>query len=151
MRTQGIKPSLAVALRSLAQAQLQAQTLRFSGLDATAIGVVGVDAALAAITAGVRPYHQLWSGALVAIGLSLGLALRALLVRGAERVGPVVAGVLHDQAVHGDDELEQWLIEDLATDMLANRQALARKAPLVTWALVFVVLAIIFGFGGLVG
>jgi hypothetical protein len=150
MNAQEIKPSLAAALHSLAQSQLQAQASRSIGLDATAIGVVGADAALAAIVAGVRPYHQVWSIALAAIGLSLGLALRALLVKGGKRAGPLVADILYDRETHDDEELEQWLIEDLAADMIVNRRALARKMPLLTGAIALMGLAIILAFAGLV-
>ena len=61
------------------------------------------------------------------------------------------ASILDDRAVHSDDALEQWLVEDLARDMLVNREVLARKAPLVTGALTFVAMAIVFELSGLVG
>jgi hypothetical protein len=94
--------------------------------------------------------HQVWSIALAAIGLSLGLALRALLVKGGKRAGPLVADILYDRETHDDEELEQWLIEDLAADMIVNRRALARKMPLLTGAIALMGLAIILAFAGLV-
>jgi hypothetical protein len=152
MNAHGITPSLAAALRSLAQSQLQAQASRSIALDATAVAVVGVDAALVAIVAShVKPSHQLWSIALAMIVISVGLALRVLMMRGAERVGPIVARMLDDRAAHRDDEIEQRLVEDLATDMLANQEVLARKLSLVMGALISLGLAIACELGGLVG
>jgi hypothetical protein len=121
-------------------------------LDATAIGVVGVDAALAAIIASAaESFHQLWALALASLAISVGFALRALMLRGAERVGPIVAHILDDRTMHTDEMLEEWLVEDLATDMLANQRVLARKMPLVRGALISLAVAITCELGGLVG
>jgi hypothetical protein len=150
MNASGIKPSLAAALRLLAQSQLQGQAIRSTALDTTAVGVIGVDAAFAALIASTKLFHQIWSVALASIAMSAVLALCALLVEGAERVGPIVADILDDRALHSDDVLEQWLVEDLATEMLVNQKVLVRKAPLVTGAFALLAMAIACELGGLV-
>jgi hypothetical protein len=53
--------------------------------------------------------------------------------------------------LHRDVEIEQWLVEDLAKDMVANQEVLARKIPLVTGALISLGLAIACELGSLVG
>jgi hypothetical protein len=140
MGAQGITPALAVALRSLAQSQLQAQALRFAALTAGAIGVMGVDAAIAAVLVAVTPDDGVRG---VALGASFGLAVRAVLLKDREQIGPLVAGVLRARATCDDRELEEQLIEDLAVDMLMNRRSIARKTPLLTGAVTFMAMAIV--------
>ncbi len=52
MRTRAMTPELTAALRSLAEVQLQIQASRSATLDARAIGVIGVDAAVTTFTFG---------------------------------------------------------------------------------------------------
>jgi hypothetical protein len=55
-------PALIEALRSLAMVQLQVQTSRSAALDTRAIGVMGVDAAVATIVVGTGLAHPAdWS------------------------------------------------------------------------------------------
>lgn len=152
MSAHGITPSFAASLRSLLQVQLQVQASRSIALDATAVGIIGVDAALVAIVAGAaKPPHQLWSIVLASIAISAVLALRVLMMKGVERVGPIVSYILAERVMHRDAEIEQWLVEDLAKDMLANQEVLACKMPLVTGALISLGLAIACELSGLVG
>jgi hypothetical protein len=148
MSTQGITPRLADSLRSLAESQLQTQVSRSGALDAGALGVVSACAAIAAIILSVRSAHHLWIAALALLGLSLGLAVRVLLLQGAEEIGPLVAHILDDRATYDDKTLEGGLLKDLATETLANNQALARKDPLLTRALTLLVLAIALELAG---
>ncbi len=144
----GITPRLADALRSLAESQLQTQISQSAALDARALGVMGVNAAIAAIILSAHSAYHLWIAALALLGASLALAVRALLLTGAERLGPLVGRVLVDRQAHGDRRLEQWLLEDLAADMLINRNALARKAPWITGAFALMALAILVELAG---
>lgn len=142
MPTKAITPRLADRLCSLAESQLQTQVSRSGTLDAGALGVMAVDAAIGAIVIGTRGAYDLWIGGLALLGLSLGLAVRALLLAGAKQNGPLVADMLDARARNDDAYLEDILLKDLATETLANEQALTRKDPLLAWALALLVLAI---------
>jgi hypothetical protein len=143
MPTKGITPRLADRLCSLAESQLQTQAARSASVDAGALGVMAVDAAVAAIIIGTRAPYDLWIIALVLLGLSLGVAVRALRLPGTKQNGPLVADMLDARARNDDAYLEDILLEDLAKETLANEQALARKDPLLGWAVTLLVLAIV--------
>jgi hypothetical protein len=148
MSTQGITPRLADSLRSLAESQLQAQASRSASVDAGALGVVSAGAAIAAIILSARSTHHLWIGSLILLGLSVGLAVRSLLLAGAEEIGPLVTDMLDAREVRDDENLEESLLDDLARETLVNNQALARKDPLMTSALALLVLAVLLELGG---
>jgi hypothetical protein len=143
MSTRAITPRLADRLCSLAESQLQTQAARSASVDAGALGVMAVAAAVAAIVIGTRGVYVLRIVALALLGLSAGLAVCALLRRGAKEIGPLVTDILHDRESSDDEELEQLLLEDLADETLVNNQALARKDPLFISALALLVLAIV--------
>ncbi|MFZ1924643.1 MAG: hypothetical protein WAU42_00730 [Solirubrobacteraceae bacterium] len=142
MRTKRITPRLAGRLCSLAESQLQTQAARSASVNAGALGVLSACSALAAIILSVRSAAHLWIAALALLGRSSGLAIRALLLRGAEGIGPLVAEILDKRGTRDDDEVEQSLLADLARTTHANNQAMARKDPLLTCALLVLVLAI---------
>jgi len=150
MSTQGITPRLAEGLnrRLLAASQLQIQAGRSVALDASALGVMAVDMAVAAIALGARGAYDLWILALTLLGLSLGLAVRSLHLPGAEQIGPSVADT--PEAPDGKDEHSpaDSLLNDLAEDIEANEHALDRKDPLFDRALRFLVLAIVVELAG---
>ncbi len=144
MPARAITPRLANSLRSLAESQLQTQVARSGTFDLGALGVVSVCAAIAAIVLGVRSAHHLWIAALVLLllALSLGLAVRVLLLPGAAQIGPPVAGLLDARTTYDDETVEEWLLEALALESLANERALARKDPLLIGAVILLVLAL---------
>ncbi len=144
MPARAITPRLANSLRSLAESQLQTQVARSGTFDLGALGVVSVCAAIATVVLGVRSAHHLWIAALVLLllALALGLAVRVLLLPGAAPIGPPVAGLLDARATDDDETIEEWLLEDLASETLANERALARKDPLLVGAVTLLVLAI---------
>jgi hypothetical protein len=148
MSTKVITPRLTDRLCSLAESQLQIQASRSASVDAGALGVVSACAAIAALVLTVRSTDHLWIAALVPLGLSAGLALRALIHRGAKEIGPLVTDILNDRECSDDGELEQSLLEDLADETLVNDQALARKDPLFTGALTLLVLAVLLELAG---
>jgi hypothetical protein len=148
MSRKAITPRLADRLCSLAESQLQMQAARSASVDAGALGVISACAAIAALVLAVKSTDHLWIAALVLLGLSAGLAIRALLIRGAEEIGPLVPGILNDRATHNDEELEQSLLEDLADETLVNNQGLARKDPLFIGALALLVLAVLLELAG---
>lgn len=142
MPSQPIKLGLADGLRLLAASQLQIQAARSVALDASALGVMAVDAAVTAIVIGVRGAHGLWIAALALLALSLGAAVRALLLPGAENTGPRLADMLDARKIRDDAYLEDVLLEDLAAETLANEQGLVRKDPPIAIAVALLVLAI---------
>ena len=143
MSTKAITPRFAECLRLLAASQLQAQVSRSGTLDAGALGVMAVDAAVAAIVIGTRGTYDLWIVALALLGLSLSVAVRILLGPGAKQNGPLVVDMLDARASNDDAYLEEVLLEDLAAETLANEQALSRKDPMITWAVALLLLAIV--------
>jgi hypothetical protein len=143
MSTKAIAPRLVDRLCSLAESQLQTQAARSAALDAGALGVMAVDAAIGAIVIGTRGAYDLWIIALALLSLSAGLAIRVVRLTGAEQTGPLVNDVLEASASREDDQLELSLLQDLATDMLTNRRALARKGPIFNSAQTLLVLAIL--------
>jgi hypothetical protein len=141
--TKAITPRFAECLRLLAASQLQAQVSRSGTLDAGALGVMAVDAAVAAIVIGTRGTYDLWIVALALLGLSLSVAVRILLGPGAKQNGPLVVDMLDARASNDDAYLEEVLLEHLAAETLANEQALSRKDPMITWAVALLLLAIV--------
>jgi hypothetical protein len=148
MPSKPITPRLADRLCSLAECQLQMQTARSAALDGGALGVMAVDAAFATLIVDTAGTHHFWIAALALLGLSLGLAVTALRLPGAEQTGPSVEGIHDARDRKNDSGLEDLLFEGLAEDLRANRQALARTGRLFNGALTFLVLAIIIELAG---
>ena len=148
MTVRAITPSLAATLCSLAVGQLQMQASRSATLDTVAIGMMGIDLAVAAIVIGVQSVHHLWIASLAMLGLSFGLAMRVLLLEGARRDGPLVVDVLGARTTYDDVRLEASVLERLATDMLADRRALACKRRPIPRALALLTLAIVLELAG---
>jgi hypothetical protein len=101
-----------------------------------------VDAGVAALIIGAGGAYDLWIVALTAVGLSLGVAVRTLCHPGTKQNGPLVADMLDARANNHDNYLEEILLADLATETLANEQALARKDPLLARAVTLLLVAI---------
>ncbi|HVA20261.1 MAG TPA: hypothetical protein VMU55_08805 [Solirubrobacteraceae bacterium] len=148
MSTKAITPRFADNLRLLAASQLQTQAARSVALDGGALGVMAVDAGVAAIVIGARGAYDLWIVALVLLGLSFGVGVRALRRQGADETGPSVADMREARETKEDRRLEEWLLNDLEEDLQTNDQALARKGPLFDRALTFLVLAILVELAG---
>jgi hypothetical protein len=148
MSTKAITPRLADRLCSLAESQLQTQAALSVSVDASALGVMAVDAALAAIIIGTRGAYELWILALILLGLSLSVAVRTLRLPAAGKTGPSIAAVRKAREQKDDDELEESLLDDLEADIEINEQALARKGPLFDRALTILVLALAIELAG---
>jgi hypothetical protein len=142
MSTKAITPRLADRFCLLAVSQLQTQVSRSGTLDASALGVMAVDAAVSAIIVGTRGGNDLWIVALALLALSLAVAVRTLLGAGAKQDGPSVTEMLDARARNDDETIEENLLEDLAAETLVNEHALARKDPMIAWAVAPLVLAI---------
>lgn len=150
MNARGITPGLAATLRALAVGQLQMQASRSATLDTIAVGMMGVDLATAAIVIGVQSAHHLWIGSLAMLGLSFGLAMRALLLAGAVKIGPPIESLLEARDTKDGGAIERRIVSDLAVDVFANREALEHKRSPLMRALGLVALAIVMELIGLV-
>jgi hypothetical protein len=150
MNARGITPGLAATLRSLAVGQLQMQASRSATLDTIAIGVMGADLATAAIVIGVQSAHHLWIASLAVLGLSVGLAMRALFLAGAAKIGPPIEDLLEARETKDGGAIERRIVSDLAAEVRANHQELARKRSPLVGALGLVALAIVTELVGLV-
>jgi hypothetical protein len=128
---------------TLTETQLQMQVSRSIALEAGALVVMAVDADVANSVVDTGAV-ELWIVALVLLAGSLSLAVWALRLPGAERTGPVVA----DMPDQDDPQLDQSLLNDLAADVRANEDTLARKAVLFQRALRLLVFAIVIGLAG---
>ena len=148
MSTKAITPRLADRLCSLAESQLQTQVSRSGTLDASALGVMAVDSAVAAIIIGTRGAYYLWIVALALLGVSLSVAVRTLLSPGAKQNGPLLADMLDARARNDDETVEENLLEDLAAETLVNEQTLQRKDPMIAWSLALMMLAIMLDLAG---
>lgn len=148
MSTKPITPRLTDRLCSLAESQLQTQAARSVALDASALGVMAVNAGVAAIIIDTKGVYGLWILALILLGLSLGAAVRALRLPGAKETGPSVADMREARETKTEHELEESVLDDLTRDIQINEQALAHKGPLFDRALMCLVLAILVGFAG---
>ncbi|MGH2902845.1 MAG: hypothetical protein ACRDK7_04575 [Solirubrobacteraceae bacterium] len=148
MSTKKIAPRLAGRLCTLAESQLQMQTSRSAALNTGALGVMAIDAALAAIVIDTGGDHALWIAALALLAMSLALAARTLRLAGAKRTGPSVARIHEACATEDHRRLEESLLNDLTEDIFINEQALARKASLFDRAQTLLLLAIVIELAG---
>jgi hypothetical protein len=143
MSTGRISPGLREGLRSLAESQLQMQTVRSAALDGGALGVMAVDAAIATMIVDTGGAHHFWIAAMALLGLSLGLAVTAVRLTGAKQTGPSVGDALEAREIQDDRRLEASFLVDLAEDIRTNEQALSRVSPVFNGSLTFLVLAIV--------
>ena len=127
---------------------MQMQASRSAVLDARAIGVIGVDAAVATFISSAGLGHQPRIVALVLLGVSAGLAGRSVFLGGSDEIGPSVIGLLSRAEIDDSSILEKSLLDGLAADVHANHRALARKAPGLTAAFVLLALAIVIALIG---
>jgi hypothetical protein len=143
-----IDPTLASSLQSLAECQIQSQISRAAALDAGAVGLMGVDAAIAASVIDLRSAMQLWLLALALLCTAFSVLSTALLMQGGDDVGPLVTEVIARRGVRSDQDLACDLLHDLADRILANRRALDRKEPRLTAALVLTLIAVLVELAG---
>ena len=135
-------------LSSLARDKLKTQSGRSVALDAGALGVMVLDVALATTVLETRGAYDLWIAALALLGLSFGLAIRALRLAGAEETGPPVARLSEDRETRVARQIRESMLEDLTEEVDTNDLALARKAVLFDRALIVMALAILIDLAG---
>jgi hypothetical protein len=143
MSTKAHKPEPSEWLRLLTGNRLQTQVSRSGALVGGALGVMGVDVAVALIVIGAGGAYDLSIIALLLLGLSFSLAVRALRLPSAEDAGPSLAAMRRAREAEDAREFEDSLLDDLEEDLETNDQAVARKTLLFKHALTFLMLAIL--------
>jgi len=135
-------------LTSLARDQLQMQTGRSAALDAGALGLMVLDAALVATVIDTEGAYDLWIAALALLGLSFGLAVRALRRKGARATGPPVARLREYRGIRDGHQIRESMLAELTKEVGANDRALTRKAVLFDRALTPLAFAILIDLAG---
>jgi hypothetical protein len=148
MPTKPTEPEPSEWLRLLTGNRLQTQVSRSGVLVGAALGAMGVDVAVALIVIGAGGAYDLSVLALLLLGLSFSLAVRALLQPNAKDAGPTLAAMRRAREAEDAREFEDSLLTDLEKDIEANDWAVARKALLFKGALTFLVLAILVELAG---
>lgn len=143
-----IDATLASSLQSLAECQLQIQTSRAAALDAGAVGLMGVDAAIAASIAVAHGTTDLSVVALALTCVSFVALSSALLMQDANGIGPCIAEVIDNLGNDSDGNPVRAILDDLAGCVLANRRALRRKEPRLANALVLTLAAVLVELAG---
>lgn len=124
-------------LRLLTGNRLQTQVSRSGVIEGGALGVMGVDVAVALIVLGAGGAYDLSILALLLLGCSFSLAMRALLLPGAEEAGPSLDAMRRGRESKDARELEDSLLDDLEEDLEINDRAVSRKTLLFEHALRF--------------
>ncbi len=148
MSTKPTKPEPSEWLRLLTGNRLQTQVSRSGVLVGAALGVMAVNVAVALIVIGGGGAYDLSILALLLLGLSFSLAVRALLLPDAEEPGPTLAAMRMARESEDEGELEDALLDDLEKDIQINDRALARKTLLFEYALTFLAFAILAELAG---
>ena len=143
MSTNPHKPEPSEWLRLLTGNRLQTQVSRSGVLVGAALGVMAVDVAVALIVLGGGGAYDLSILALLLLGSSFSLAMRALRLPGAEEPGPTLASMRMARESKDARELEDSLLDDLEEDIQINDRALARKTLLFERALKLLAFAIL--------
>lgn len=147
MSTKPHKPEPSEWLRLLTGSRLQTQ-VSLGTLVGGTLGVMGVDVAVALIVIGAGGAYDLSILALLQLGLSFSLAVRALRLPGAEDAGPSLAAMRRAREAEGARELEDSLLDDLEEDLETNDRAVARKTLLFKHALTLLAFAILVELAG---
>ncbi len=85
----------------------------------------------------------LWLLALALLCIAFGTVSTALLMQGADDIGPAVTEVIARRGARSDQDPVRDLIHDLAGRVVANRRAPDHKEPRLTAGLVLTLLAIL--------
>jgi hypothetical protein len=112
MSMQPTQPEPSDWLRLLAGNRLQAQISRSGALDASALGMMAVDVAVALIVIGGGGEYGLPIIALLLLGLSFSLAMRSLRLPNAEETGPTLAAIRRACETEDARKFEDSLLDD---------------------------------------
>jgi hypothetical protein len=133
--------------RNLAETQLQVQFTILAGLDTQALGILGVDVALAALAIAARGVlEKLWWAAVVALAVS-GLACLVALLGSSDYVGPKIEDVLNvggaAAAADGSTPADKYVADGLRDAIELNEQHIGRGSQTVGVAVLLLVSALI--------
>ncbi len=148
MSAKPTEPEPSEWLRLLTGNRLQTQVSRSVALVGGALGVMGVDVAVALFVVGSGGAYVLSILALLALGRSFGQAMRALLLPGAKEAGPTLAAMRRARESEDAREFEDSLLDDLEKDLETHDRAVARKTLLFEGALRFLAFAILVELAG---
>jgi hypothetical protein len=148
MPTKPTEPEPSEWLRLLTGSRLQTQVSRSVALEGGALGAMGLDAAVALIVIGAGGPYALSILALLALGLSFSLAMRALRLPGAKDAGPSLAAMRSARESEDARAFEDSLLDDLEKDIETNKRAVTRKTLLFKGALTFLAFAILVELAG---
>jgi hypothetical protein len=148
MSTRPHEPEPSEWLRLLTGNRLQTQVSRSGALVGGALGVMAVDVAVALIVLGAGGAYALSILALLALGCSFSLAVRALRLPSAKEAGPTLAAMRRAREAEDPRAFEDSLLDDLESDIRFNDRVVARKTLLFKHALTFLVLAILVELAG---
>jgi hypothetical protein len=150
MFTKPHKPEPSEWLRLLTGNRLQTQVSRSGVLAGGALGAMALDLAAALIVLGGGGAYTLSILALLALGASFGLAMRALHLPGARDAGPSLEAMRRARESEDARAFEDSLLDDLEVDIRINERVVARKTLLFAHALNFLAFAILVELAGLV-
>jgi hypothetical protein len=124
------------SLRSVAETQLAIQFSRAGSYDGQSLGLLGLDAALAAAAiAGDQLLGRLWWLGLIGLLLSA-VSCAAVLFTRVDQVGPRVDDLLDDDEALTGDQMERLLVESLDDSIRRNALALGEKSSMLLVATV---------------
>jgi apolipoprotein N-acyltransferase len=132
--------------RSLAETQLQLQFAVLGGLDAQALGILGVDVALAAIAIAAKSVlERMWWLTLLGLAASA-IACFVALIGSEDRVGPKIETTL-TQATGGDeDAANKYVAEELSRSISVNEPHIEKEGRAIAFAILSLVVAMILAF-----
>jgi hypothetical protein len=132
------------SLRALGECQLQVQFTVSSAYDTQAMGILGLNAALAAAAvAGDKLLGHQWWLALIGLFVSSVLAGSALFMR-ADKVGLDLTEISAIAEGVSGDEMDRAIVTALTEDIDDNDDALAEKRDRV-WVAMLTLLATVLG------
>lgn len=143
MSTKPTEPAPSEWLRLLTGNRLQTQVSHSGVLVGGALGAMGLDVAVALIVIGGGGAYDLSVLALLLLGCSFFLAVRALSLPNAKDAGPSLAAMRSARESEDARELEDSLLDDLEKDIQTNDRAVARKTLLFEYALTVLAFAIL--------
>jgi apolipoprotein N-acyltransferase len=128
-------------LLSLGRAQLGAQVAASTGLETQAMGIMGFDAAVAAIVVSVKGAAYLWVASLWLLAISIWFAILTILAP-EPKTGQNLSETLKERDGTADEEIRQTILQSVADAIEQNRETLNQKAQPVISSIIYMALGI---------
>ena len=130
-------------VRSLAETQLQIQFAVLGGLDTQALGILGVDVALAAVAVAAESIlEHLWWLSLLGLAASA-IACVVALVGSDDRVGPKIAEATFAAATRDENAMNQYVADALGEAIEVNEPHIEREGKAIAVAVLLLFVALI--------